>query len=114
MAHTPAVRGSDGAPAASSATAAPEVRGPRLPFWASVLLNVVIALTVVAVVQAFWVKVYSVPSGSMEETLQVGDRILVNRTAYPDGMAESQDVVVFAANEDWAMDMGQSLSLIHI
>ena len=106
MAHIPAGRGEDGAPASSSATVAPERRGPRLPFWASVLLNVVIALTVVAVVQAFWVKVYSVPSGSMEETLQVGDRILVNRTAYPDGMAEPQDVVVFAANEDWAMDMG--------
>lgn len=106
MAHIPAGRGEDGAPASSSATVAPERRRPRLPFWASVLLNVVIALTVVAVVQAFWVKVYSVPSGSMEETLQVGDRILVNRTAYPDGMAESQDVVVFAANEDWAMDMG--------
>ena len=106
MAHTPAARGEADAPASSSATAAAERPGPRLPFWASVLLNVVIALTVVAVVQAFWVKVYSVPSGSMEETLQVGDRILVNRTAYPDGMAESQDVVVFAANEDWAMDMG--------
>ena len=119
MAHTPAARGEADAPASSSATAAPGRRGPRLPFWASVLLNVVVALTVVAVVQAFWVKVYSVPSGSMEETLQVGDRILVNRTAYPDGMAGSQDVVVFAANEDWAMDMGpegavENLSLIHI
>ena len=51
------------------------------------------------------VKVYSVPSGSMENTLEVGDRMLVNRTAYPDGMADSQDVVVFTANEDWAHPM---------
>lgn len=84
------------------AVAAPQPHRPRLPFWASLLLNVVVALAVVAVVQALWVKVYSVPSGSMENTLEVGDRMLVNRTAYPDGMADSQDVVVFTANEDWA------------
>ena len=85
-----------------AAGASPQPRRPRLPFWASLLLNVVVALAVVAVVQALWVKVYSVPSGSMENTLEVGDRMLVNRTAYPDGMADSQDVVVFTANEDWA------------
>lgn len=88
--------------------AAVEPRGPRLPFWASVLLNVVVAIAVVAVVQALWVKVYSVPSGSMENTLEVGDRMLVNRTAYPDGMADSQDVMVFTANEDWAQPMPAS------
>lgn len=96
------VRGDE---ADGGATAAPERRGPRLPFWASVLLNVVVAIAVVAVVQALWVKVYSVPSGSMEQTLEVGDRMLVNRTAYPDGMAEPQDVVVFTANEDWVQPM---------
>lgn len=87
------------------AVAAPQPHRPRLPFWASLLLNVVVAIAVVAVVQALWVKVYSVPSGSMENTLEVGDRMLVNRTAYPDGMADSQDVVVFTANEDWAHPM---------
>ena len=87
------------------AVAAPQPHRPRLPFWASLLLNVVVALAVVAVVQALWVKVYSVPSGSMENTLEVGDRMLVNRTAYPDGMADSQHVVVFTANEDWAHPM---------
>lgn len=94
-----AVRGED---ADGGASAAPARRGARLPGWASLLLNVVVAIAVVAVVQALWVKVYSVPSGSMENTLEVGDRMLVNRTAYPDGMAGSQDVVVFTANEDWA------------
>ncbi|MCV7578619.1 signal peptidase I [Micrococcus luteus] len=87
------------------AGAASQPRRPRLPFWASLLVNVVVAIAVVAVVQALWVKVYSVPSGSMENTLEVGDRMLVNRTAYPDGMADSQDVVVFTANEDWAHPM---------
>ena len=78
-----------------------EPKGSRLPGWLAVLLNVAVAIIVVAVVQAFWVKVYSVPSGSMENTLEVGDRMLVNRTAYPDGLADRQDVIVFTANEDW-------------
>ena len=82
----------------------PEGRKRRqLPFGLSVLVNVVVALTVVAIVQALWVKVYSVPSGSMEATLNVGDRMLVNRTAYPDGKAAAQDVIVFEADEAWAM-----------
>ncbi len=96
------VRGEDGD---DGSVAVPERRRSRLPGWASVLLNVVVAIAVVAVVQALWVKVYSVPSGSMEQTLEVGDRMLVNRTAYPDGMAEDQDVVVFNANEDWAQPL---------
>lgn len=86
-------------------TAAAEPKHARLPGWLAVLLNVAVAIIVVALVQAFWVKVYSVPSGSMENTLEIGDRMLVNRTAYPDGRAEQQDVVVFNANEDWAQPM---------
>ena len=86
-------------------TAAAEPKHSRLPGWLAVLLNVAVAIIVVAVVQAFWVKVYSVPSGSMENTLEIGDRMLVNRTAYPDGLADRQDVVVFNANEDWAQEM---------
>lgn len=78
-------------------------RRRQLPFVVSVLLNVIVALAVVAVVQAFLVKVYSVPSGSMENTLQVGDRMLVNRLAYGgDASPERQDVVVFNGDEHWA------------
>lgn len=100
-------RGPAGSEDVDGALAAPTARRrPRLPAWASVLLNVVVALVVIAVVQAFWVKVYSVPSGSMENTLEVGDRMLVNRTAYPDGAAKAQDVIVFRANEDWAQPTG--------
>ena len=40
------------------AVAAPQPHRPRLPFWASLLVNVVVAIAVVAVVQALWVKVY--------------------------------------------------------
>ncbi|MDY6055324.1 signal peptidase I [Micrococcus sp.] len=98
----------DAGTATVGGTGSRAVGGARrgLPGWASVLLNVVVALVVVSVVQAFFVKVYSVPSGSMEQTLNVGDRMLVNRMAYPDGLAGSQDVVVFTADEAWAQPTG--------
>ncbi len=69
------------------------------PWW-----HLLIALVVLALVQSFLVKVYQVPSGSMEQTLQVGDRGLVNRLAYLGGGPARGDVVVFVADEAWAGD----------
>lgn len=65
------------------------------------VMNVLAAVIVIALVQTFFVKLYVVPSGSMEQTLQVGDRILVNRTAYAGEVPKRGDVVVFSANDEW-------------
>lgn len=67
----------------------------------SLLLNLVAAFVVIALVQTFFVKMYVVPSGSMQGTLLIGDRILVNRTAYAGGVPPRGDVVVFSADEEW-------------
>ncbi|GHD09844.1 signal peptidase I [Zhihengliuella salsuginis] len=75
--------------------------GRQWPFWASFGLNLVVALLVVSLLQGFVIKVFNVPSGSMEQTLNVGDRILVNRLAYAGGEPETGDVVVFEAEGDW-------------
>ena len=60
--------------------------------------EVIIALVAVALVQAFLVKPFGVPSQSMEQTLNIGDRILVNRL--DDGLARG-DVVVFGHGNTW-------------
>ncbi len=60
--------------------------------------EVIIALVAVALVQAFLVKPFGVPSQSMEETLQIGDRILVNRL---DSDVSRGDVVVFGHGDTW-------------
>ncbi len=67
----------------------------RLPFW----VGPAIALVLVLLVQALVVKLYSVPSGSMEQTLDVGDRILVERVV--PAPPERGDVVVFEATPEW-------------
>lgn len=42
----------------------------KLPLWASLLINILSALVILSLVQGFIAKVYRVPSGSMENTLQ--------------------------------------------
>lgn len=77
----------------------------RYPAWRRVLghplAHLAMALIVVAVVQLVFVKVYQVPSASMEQTLQPGDRVLVNRLAYVIAEIDDGDVVVFDRPDDW-------------
>ncbi|MET4134202.1 signal peptidase I [Pseudarthrobacter sp. PvP090] len=79
--------------------------GKKLPLWASVVLNMLIALVAVSLVQGFLVKAYRIPSGSMEPTLQGsaagGDRILVNRVAYAGSEPHPGDIVVFTRPDSW-------------
>jgi signal peptidase I len=74
---------------------------PRFRF----ALNLLAAFVVAGLIQSFAVKLYRVPSGSMEPTLQGsandGDRILVNRLAYLGGLPKAGDVVVFTRPATW-------------
>jgi signal peptidase I len=56
------------------------------------VLTVAVAIGVALLVQAFLVKPYKIPSGSMIPTLQIHQRILVNRLATHPGLG---DIVVF-------------------
>lgn len=79
-----------------------------LPLWLSLLVNMLAALIVVSMVQAFLVKVYRVPSASMEQTLQAaeggGDRLLVSRTSYLRTGPSRGDVVVFTRPAAWSSE----------
>ncbi|WP_087485835.1 signal peptidase I [Brachybacterium massiliense] len=98
--------GSGDAP--EQAAPAPPADGPRRPsrlrrVTSHPLAHLVAAIAVLALLQAFVVKPFTVPSESMENTLQVGDRVLVDRTAYlplrsEHGPAQG-DVVAFRADE---------------
>lgn len=74
----------------------------------STVLNLVIAIVVVAIIQGFFVKVYQVPSGSMETTLNVGDRIVVNRLAYNGAVPPTGDIIVFRADSNWEDEVQDS------
>lgn len=79
---------------------------PSLPTWAAFAMNVLVALVVVSLVQAFLVKLYRVPSASMEPVLHGGpgggDWILVDRlSGWWNGQPRVGDVVVVNRPSDW-------------
>ncbi|HZY89397.1 MAG TPA: S26 family signal peptidase, partial [Gemmataceae bacterium] len=49
----------------------------KRPFWRDLVVIVVAALALTILLKAFVVEVFSIPSGSMENTLLPGDRVLV-------------------------------------
>ncbi|WNM47859.1 signal peptidase I [Kitasatospora sp. CM 4170] len=65
-------------------------------------LIVVVALLVALVMKTFLVQVFVIPSGSMEETIQIGDRVLVDKfTPWFGAEPERGDVVVFKDPGGW-------------
>jgi signal peptidase I len=61
--------------------------------WAAVA---VIALGLAVVVRTYVAQMFFIPSGSMLPTLQIGDRIVVDKLSYDLGSVHRGDIVVFA------------------
>jgi len=55
----------------------------------------VVAIAVALLIQAFLVKPYRIPSESMENTLLIGDRVLVDRVSWRFSEPARQNIVVF-------------------
>jgi signal peptidase I len=69
------------------------------------LLTIVLAAAVLTLlVKAFVVQVYRIPSASMENTLQIGDRVLVNKVVYHFRGIARGDIVVFSGQDSWGPD----------
>jgi signal peptidase I len=60
------------------------------------VIVVVVAVLVAVLLRAFVVQTFYIPSGSMEPTLQIGDRILVNKLSYHLHGVDRGDIVVFS------------------
>lgn len=70
-------------------------------FWRDLVVILVVALVLVILLKAFVVQVFSIPSGSMENTLLPGDRIMVSRIVYDFRPIERGDIVVFSGAGSW-------------
>jgi signal peptidase I len=77
----------------------------RLPKKGSLLrevpIIVVSALVVAVIIKTFFIHFFFVPSGSMENTLRVGDRIAVNKFAAMFSDIRRGEVVVFKDPANW-------------
>jgi signal peptidase I len=65
--------------------------------WAVVI---VVALVASLLIRSFAIQTYSIPSGSMEPTLQPHDRVVVNKLSYDLHSVHRGDVVVFKKPAD--------------
>lgn len=81
-------------------TGEPSARQGRDLRW---LIGPAVALALVLLVRALLVAPFSIPSGSMEDTLRVGDRLLVTRTTSPDEL-ERGDIIVFDASRAFHLE----------
>ena len=68
---------------------------PHRSFWAELPILVLIALVAAILIKTFLAQAFYIPSTSMLPTLEVNDRIMVNKLAYQFGEPEAGDIVVF-------------------
>jgi signal peptidase I len=64
-------------------------------FWRELPMLVLIALVIAVLIKTFLLQAFWIPSSSMENTLQIDDRVLVNKLAFDLGDIQRGDVVVF-------------------
>ena len=62
---------------------------------------VVVALVVSLLIKTFLVQFFYIPSGSMENTLQIKDRVAVNKVPFISNKINRGDVVVFRDPNNW-------------
>jgi signal peptidase I len=84
-------------PAESPAPEAEAVAERKSNRWIIELVGVVVVALVAAILlRTFVIATYSIPSGSMEPTLQVGDRIVVDKLSYHLHGVGRGNIVVFS------------------
>jgi len=93
-----AASGEAAGPAAEEAAAKGRKRGKKgttRSFWKELPILIIVALVVAVLIKTFLVQAFFIPSGSMNDTLLEGDRVMVNKLAYRFGNPARGDVIVF-------------------
>jgi signal peptidase I len=73
----------------------------QLPLWQESILLVVTAVVLSIIVKSFFLQAFYIPSASMEPTMLVNDKILVQKVSYWAGDVKRGDVVVFDDPGGW-------------
>ena len=73
----------------------------RGSFWRELPILLGVAILVAVLVRAFVLQTFYIPSPSMEHTLNVLDRVLVNKLVYDFRDPHRGEIIVFKAPQDW-------------
>jgi signal peptidase I len=94
--------GPSGQPGQPGQPGKPAARGRRKrSFWREFPVLVVIALLLAVVIKTYAIQAFFIPSGSMENTLEINDRVLVNKLVYDVRSIHRGDIVVFNGDGSW-------------
>jgi signal peptidase I len=99
----------EGSPEAAAASAGDGESGTppagrrkrKRSFWKELPILVAIALLLAVVIKTFAIQAFYIPSGSMENTLEINDRVLVNKIVYHIRDIHRGDIVVFNGDGSW-------------
>ncbi len=114
----PAAEGKSEGPAATGASGAAETaetpdgpasgagharrrRRKKRSFWREFPILVAVALLLAVVIKTYAIQAFFIPSGSMENTLEINDRVLVNKLVYDVRDIHRGDIVVFNGDGSW-------------
>jgi signal peptidase I len=73
----------------------------RRGFWRELPVLIVVALVLALVIKSFAIQAFFIPSSSMENTLKVNDRVLINKIVYHLRPIHRGDIVVFDGTGSW-------------
>jgi signal peptidase I len=83
---------------------APGRPAKRRPFWRELVVLIVLAMAIALVIKTFVVQAFFIPSSSMEDTLLIGDKVLVNKVVYHLRPIRPGDIVVFNGAGSWVAE----------
>jgi len=105
---TPAGPGTPSDDAAATTEAAPDTppddeqpKRKHRSFWRELPILIVVAVVLAVLIKTFAVQAFWIPSGSMENTLEINDRVLVNKIVYHTRPIHRGDIVVFNGDGSW-------------
>jgi signal peptidase I len=70
-------------------------------FWRELPILVAVALLLAVIIKTYAIQAFWIPSGSMENTLIINDRVLVNKIVYHTRPIHRGDIVVFNGDGSW-------------
>ena len=97
-----------GSPSADGAKDAGKAKKSGWATWRELPVLIVVALAIALVIKTFVVQPFYIPSSSMEDTLMIGDKVLVNKLVYHFRSIEPGDIVVFNGDGSWNPNPPQS------
>lgn len=90
-----------GTPTATKRSAAAARRRRRVSWWVELIALFVFALLIMLVIKTYVIQAFYIPSSSMENTLDIGDKVLVNKLIYHFRSIDRGDVIVFNGEGSW-------------